>query len=227
MNEGIRDERRRLIMLWSPRAGCTVSCQMMLEQMGLLREALSYSNWIHHYRLERFYPRYGRPSNSQLRNELVFKTVVNPYQRAVSCYHHYCRNRLEERRANVSFYEYLKLLQRREIRDPRAVYHARPQYQIGERSVVNVYIKLEKGQQEIDRKLNRPYGFRLKIDNKTSQHHVKKREYRRFLGHTPFGKIAVLPKSYRCFYNPEIRRLVGEIFASDIKSYGYRFSDLP
>ena len=56
---GIVDEKSKLVMLWTPKAACTTACIMMFKHMGLLEDALKRSKWIHEYRTKFFYKEHG------------------------------------------------------------------------------------------------------------------------------------------------------------------------
>src|SRR5947209_6686716 len=108
---GLIDERHKLVMLWSEKASCTTAIVMMLRHMGLLEEAKAYHYWIHKYRSEVFYKKYGFVDlNKHLLSGkyFVFKVIRNPYDRAVSSYLHtmkYCL--VDEPQYRMSFEQYL------------------------------------------------------------------------------------------------------------------------
>lgn len=232
LNNTIKDKEHKIILAWSPRAGCSVSCQMMFEHMGILQEALAYHRFIHKYRTDKYHKdkRFEHPPTSQEMKEwFVFKVIMNPFLRAVSSYHHFCSNKYQPDDCNKSFYEYLRLIDEKRITNSDAIYHCRPQYIINEEKVVDAYVKIEKGQADIDEKVNKPHGFHFKISDKTSGHHSIRSDYTKFLGFTKYDDIGVLPNSYSNFYSPEypqIRALVEKIYAKDFEHYGYRFEDM-
>lgn len=223
--EGILDNKNKVIMLWTPRAACSVSMKMMFEHMGI--ENYKKYDWVHDYRIREFYRKYGRPTPSTLQKYFVFQVVVNPYQRAVSSFHHCCSTRLERDCNDLTFYQYLVNILHNRLRSVSARYHSKPQVRESERKYVDFYFKIEKGQEELDRRVNGPLGLRLKIGDKTSSHHADRADYQEFLGYRPFKDIQRLPRSYRCFYDEKIRRLVEEIYRYDIKVLGYTFEELP
>jgi hypothetical protein len=60
-----------------------------------------------------------------------------------------------------------------------------------------------------------------------SNHHGKKiNNFTSFCGDLPKHKIyEYLPKSYKYFYDDEIRALVEQYYKLDIEKYGYKFED--
>ena len=222
--DGIKDDKNKIIMLWSPRAACSVSMKMMFEHMGI--ENYKRYDWVHDYRIKEFYKTYGRPNPSSLHKYFVFQVVVNPYQRAVSSFHHYCSSRLGIDYKDLTFYQYLVNILHNRLQSRSARFHCRPQLQESERRYVDFFFKIEKGQEELDKHVNEPLGLKLKIKDKTSSHHADRAEYLDFIGYRPFRDIGRLPKSYRCFYDDKIRRLVEHIYRKDITHLKYTFEEL-
>lgn len=210
-------------MLWSPKAGCTCAVRMMFDHMGILDEALKKSAWVHDFR-PIFYNRYGIPTKKELKNWFVFKIIVNPYKRAVSCYGHCLKQqRLLGDNQNISFHEFLRLVKNQKL-DPRDIYHTRPQYIKGEELVINEYIRLENVDHDIDEKINRRFDLQLKMPSE-SPHHREKKDYEQFLGETLYYDITIFPQSYANFYNDEIKLLVDELYKDDIEMYGYLYAN--
>lgn len=223
--EGILDNKNKVIMLWTPRAACSVSMKMMFEHMGI--ENYKRYEWVHDYRIKEFYKMYGKPTPSTLSKFFVFQVVVNPYQRAVSSFHHYCANKLGSDYKNLSFYQYLLNILHNRLQSPTAMNHCKPQVRPNNLKYIDFFFKIEKGQEELDRKINKPLGLRLNIGDKTSNHHAHRTEYNSFLGYRPYSDIGQLPKSYRCFYDDRIRRLVAHIYRDDLTQLRYTFEELP
>jgi hypothetical protein len=71
---------------WTEKAGCTIVCKMFFDVMGILQEALDYNSWIHNYRQDKFYEKFGKVTEDMLSGDkfVKMKFVRNPYTRAVS-----------------------------------------------------------------------------------------------------------------------------------------------
>lgn len=90
----LRSEKTNEIFYTTEKSNCTEIVALFLYRCGLLKEALSYHNWIHNYRWGIYNPSYPTflhhlSPNSSYR---TIKFVRCPYDRAVSCYFHYCKN---------------------------------------------------------------------------------------------------------------------------------------
>lgn len=84
-----------LILIYSPKAGCSSLTKWFFYQTGLLAEASQYSSWIHRYRNDVLMTRPYRIESINLLNDSVlpvFKLVRNPFDRAVSSFIHMIRN---------------------------------------------------------------------------------------------------------------------------------------
>lgn len=227
---GIKDEKNKIIMLWTPRAACTVSLHMMFEHMGIvgiMDETMKSHQSIQEYRRNVFYEKYGRVDRKDLcKDYFIFKVIRNPYARAVSSYSFDpCRDN--------SFYDFLQILKKYNLKyvdgmeiNKLATYHAIPQYIKGEEQYVNAYIKIENGQDEIDSLINIPFGFNFKINDKTSSHHAKRTDISSFVGYTSKKAKGPVQPQYKNFYNDEIKKLVDELYGDDINNYGYKFDDI-
>lgn len=79
-----------LILLFSPKAGCTSLTKWFLFHVGKLEEALGYHPWIHNYRMNVLSRRKGYKKEVirllHRREKPVVKLVRNPYSRAVSSF---------------------------------------------------------------------------------------------------------------------------------------------
>ena len=221
---GIKDKKNNILMLWTPRAGCTLSIKMMFYHMGLLNKN-SITKEVHDYR-GKFYEKYGIVTPKDLQNYFVFKTIVNPYQRAVSCYTVY---------SNVfpsaSFYQFLQIVNEGSICKSQTLIleHIQPQYIQNEEKFIKAYIKLENGQKELDEKINRPLGLNLSIDNilPVSHHTIRENvDSNQLFGYLSRNNFATYPKYYKNFYDETIKQLVDQIYHDDIVNYGYSFDDI-
>lgn len=79
-----------LVLLWTPKAGCTTFARWFFYQIGLLEEALAYNPSIHVYKGGVYFKQknYLDPHASEkiLKNKMTYKLVRDPYKRAVSSY---------------------------------------------------------------------------------------------------------------------------------------------
>jgi hypothetical protein len=236
------DEKHRLVMLFTPKAGCTRAVIMMFKHMGLLDEARAYSPWIHDYRSRcKFVIVPERHLYSG--DYFVFKVIRNPYDRAVSSFINaveYSRSKYTNSNSSCpllktpTFVQFLELLDRtnfftKEYVDPHQNHHCRPQYVPGEEEYVRKYVRIENGQADVD-DINREYGTALDIENVDLEllpHHQKRTSTIPLsdLSNVPFDQLPrPLPASYCAFYaDPRARALVERMFADDISRYGYSF----
>jgi hypothetical protein len=79
-----------LVLLFSPKAGCTSLTKWFLFQVGKLEEATAYHRWIHRYRMNVLYRQEGYKQEAmrllRRREKPVVKLVRDPYSRAVSSF---------------------------------------------------------------------------------------------------------------------------------------------
>ena len=233
---GIIDEKSKLVMLWTPKAACTTACIMMFKHMGLLEDALKYDKYIHSYRHKIFYKQYGFVNIDHhllSKKYFIFKIIRNPYDRAVSSYLHVIKFTLNKNFKKMSFEEFLKHIKINSgifvddnKLDPMGTSHICPQYVEGEETYINKYVRLENGQKDID-EINklRNINLNINIDNFTL-HHMQRSETtlnKDYLGNVPFDKLPVIMPIYKCFYNELTKKLVEEIYSDDILNYKYKF----
>ena len=83
-------------MDWTPKAACSVMVAMFFDSMDI-RQDINYTGFIHIYRQEVFYPRYGHVTMEELLDKswYKFKVVRNPYARMVSSYMHVMGSKLK------------------------------------------------------------------------------------------------------------------------------------
>ena len=88
-NNDLIDNRRKILLNWTPKAGCTAAVKMFLADMGI-REGEHYTGWAHDFRIMTFYTKCGRadPCVYQDPSWYRLKIVRNPYDRVVSSYIH-------------------------------------------------------------------------------------------------------------------------------------------
>jgi len=92
----VKNSHRKIIMDWSPKAACSVMIAMFFDSMNI-RQDINYTGFIHRYRKEAFYPRYGHVTMEEFLDTswYKFKVVRNPYARMVSSYMHVVGSKLK------------------------------------------------------------------------------------------------------------------------------------
>lgn len=90
----LRSEKTKEIFYTTEKSNCTEVVALFFHRCGLLEEALTYSNWIHDYRWNKYVPSYPTSLHDLGANSCYkkIKFVRCPYDRAVSCYFQYCRS---------------------------------------------------------------------------------------------------------------------------------------
>lgn len=204
----------------SPKAGCTVATKMFFKHMGLLDEALKFHPWVHEFRHNIFYERYGRVSREDMRDPsfFKFKVVRNPYHRVISGFFRYL-DIFKEKRPPESFHDFLTRLKDTDLLTCDR--HWRRQATEDAPDYYDKVIKIEnfaEGVKEINQQLGTSFdsGF-------TSWHHLRKEGSKEFCGRLKFDatvQIKTIP-DYEHFYDAEIRRLVNELYAIDFETYQY------
>jgi hypothetical protein len=214
----------KLCLTFTPRGGCTISFKLFLDLIGLLEDGLKYSDWIHEYRCDIFIHFINKYNINNLINEkyTFIKFIINPYIRAVSVY------RIQTSH-NLSFRDYLKQLTNDKIQyfNIPDIYHLQPQYIDGEENIITKYIKINNND-ILSIKLADGNDYELDVNKYTSSHHgVKNVENTSFCGdilRTEVNKN--LPKSYKYFYDDEIKKMVETFYKNDIEKYGFSFDEL-
>jgi hypothetical protein len=217
------DKENKICFSFSPRAGCSISFKCYLDFVHLLEDGNKHSpNWIHTYRSGIF----NCYTNYMFINQLIeekytfIKFIMNPYIRAVSIFR-------AQSSHNLSFREYLKQLVDDKIDyfNDNDKYHLQKQYIEGEELIITKYIRINE---------NETYNIKLKdgrdyiIDpNKYSApHHSVKTNNTEFCGDIPKDTINQnLPKSYKYFYDEEIKSLVDTFYKDDVEKYNFSFDN--
>ncbi|ABG53420.1 hypothetical protein Tery_4433 [Trichodesmium erythraeum IMS101] len=215
------------IVDWTEKAGCTIVCKMFFDVMGILQEALDYNSWIHNYRQDKFYEKFGKVTEDMLSGDkfVKMKFVRNPYTRAVSSYFAANENNKQYLKGyehlDLSFYDFLLLVKQKKIVND----HWRTQYQeIESRFNFDEIIKIENIEQEVKR-LNQKYSLNLQLHTHSSHHHKKDKNKSEFVGRKKYSELEIsgtIP-DYRNFYDDETKLLVSEIYEKDLKTYKYTF----
>ncbi|ORE93587.1 hypothetical protein ATO13_12956 [Stappia sp. 22II-S9-Z10] len=161
------------IIFWSQKSGCTTVVKWFFAQLGLLDEALAYSNWIHDYEGQVFKKRkfYRRELADALKagTHKVIKVVRDPMARAPSSFlvlaergailerrHHWTQDHwglvnawLEAHgkptEPGLSFIDHLEMVKEAEAKEPHSInQHISPQFVAGEEDYVQEVIPIEK-----------------------------------------------------------------------------------
>ena len=220
----IKKSNYKFIIDWTPKAACTVICKIFFDYMDELEKSLKYSSWIHNYRQDYYYKKYGRVnSNLLLSNKIIkIKFVRNPYSRAVSSYLHVMKTNLKKlfNNEDMSFYTFLLNLEKKK-------YHSNPHYglqmiYLENENTFDHVLKIENLEKEI-KNLNKLYNLNLNY-NFTSKHHIIKHRVNSNVSDVKFSKILKIPH-YNNFYDKKTKELVDKIYKKDIIRYNYTFKD--
>jgi hypothetical protein len=146
---------------------------------------------------------------------------MNPYIRAVSIYR-------VQTSHNLSFREYLRQLVNNKIDyfNKNDKYHYHTQYIDGEEKIITKYIKINENE-KYTTPLSDGTLYTIDVNKYTSRHHGKKNaENTTFCGDLPKDIVNKnLPKSYKYFYDEEIKIMVETLYKKDIEKYDYSFED--
>jgi len=161
------------IIFWSQKSGCTTVVKWFFAQLGLLDEALAYSNWIHDYEGQVFKKRkfYRRELADALAagTHKVIKVTRDPMARAPSSFLVLAeRGAILERRYHWSqdhwglvnewlaargkpvepglpFLDHLEMVREFEAKEPHSInQHISPQYVAGEEDYVQEIVPIER-----------------------------------------------------------------------------------
>jgi hypothetical protein len=217
------DNKNKICITFTPRGGCSISFQLYLDLLGLLNDALNYNPFVHDYRCDIFEKHVVYCDINQLVNDgyTFIKFIMNPYIRAVSIYR-------AQNSHNLSFREYLIQLVNNEwdYYNENDKYHLHPQYICGEENIITKYVKIDKNE-TFNITLFDGTPYTLDVNKYSSIHHgIKNKDNVTFCGDMSKDVInANLPKSYKYFYDDEIKKMVETFYIKDIEHYGYSFND--
>lgn len=233
---------RRLGLLWSAKAGCTLAVKWFFYQLGLLDEALEYSSWIHHYRVREF-------CHSDIYREGVqraarggyryIKVVRNPYQRAVGSFLHlvkthgakdfhrpvdeYLGRDLDDA-PGIKFSEFVDFLESIDLHS--CDIHYRVQLHGLEREGLikaDYVLKLDDLARDLPI-LERRLGLSAAplVELGQSHHHTVANESRDFYGdsYLSISQEGRYP-SFQCFYDEELAQRVAALYSCDFDRYGF------
>ena len=216
------DNENKICISFTPRSGCSISFQQYLDLVGLLKDGLDYNPFIHAYRTEILVQNIKHIDISNLiKQQFTFiKFVMNPYSRAVSIFR-------AQTSHNLSFRQYLEQLINNKVDYFNEVdkCHYPQQYIAGEEKIITKYIKIDKNE-TFEIKLSNGTLYNLDVNKYTSSHHSLRVNSTIFCGDLPKNVINTnLPKSYKYFYDDEIKKMVDTYYKEDIEHYGYSFDD--
>jgi hypothetical protein len=202
--------------------GCSISFKCYLDLIGKLEEGEKYNNFIHCYRCDMFDSslKYHNIEYLIEQKYTFIKFIMNPYIRSVSVY-------LAQSSHNLSFRNYLKQLVNNEIDyfNDNDKFHYHQQYIEGEEKIITKYIKINENE-KYTIKLANGEDYILDVNKYSSQHHHKKQDIKYFVGDIQKNEIKnnnLIPKSYKYFYDDEIKMLVEQFYKKDIEMYNFTF----
>jgi hypothetical protein len=238
-----------LVLMWSPKSGCTTFVKWFLFQTGELDKALAYHRWVHKYRQQVVYSGVGYLAKlvAAIRGgKPIVKLVRDPWQRAVSSYLQLAQSRklgpddwaaktrralhlvngADPARPTISFREFARALSQRSVAQDSINPHVAEQYSVGEERLAIRVIKLENFAGEI-RAVESDHGLKeAPLDDLAqSRHHRGTR--RVFVPGAADLQIDLQmfarseSPSYESFYDDETRALIATAFRRDIERYGY------
>lgn len=235
----------RLILGFSPKAGCSVAVKWLLYHEGLLDEALAYHRWVHRYRQEVFQASYKwSPVLHWNRHAVKVKVVRNPYHRLVSGYNHAMMahnigSHIESiwgilDRTSLSFERFVHHLEQHVNADgwDSVDTHFTPQVlkpELQGRVKYDEILRVEDYPENLHA-LGRKLGYPKQAPEEVfgSPHH-RKRTTTSYtdVWNMPFRELnpeldakAVFPDFHE-YYTPELRERVARLFADDFALYGY------
>jgi hypothetical protein len=246
------DSQKRIALFWTPKVGSLFAVRWFFEQKGLLNEALNYQRFyhgykefVHNYRDEiyRFSDGHRTSLASFLRNPesfTVIKIIRHPLKRAVSSYIHTIRfgfsdskiqkylARKISSKSRFSFREFVGYLESIDI--TKCNIHYRTQTHPLERSgqirinhIVDIENSVEKIS-ELERMLDLKQTNLARFSN--SKHHTIRKNTDSFYGDKIdfFGWRNVLTPPAINFYDDDLVKRIGIIYAEDFERYGYKCS---
>ncbi len=238
---------KRIMLLWSAKAGCTFAVKWMFEQMGLnyKDEITTNTNWVQRYRMNSYCNSKQHLEGVKLFVKYpdsfkIIKIVDDPFKRAVRSYIHACIHKYEDTKITsflqreinfnnrFSFREFTKYLETINITECNV--HHRCQIAGLEQqgySKPPFIVRLENSMEEISHleklfKLDKVNLSPLRVSN----HHRPKMKTTEFVGDKVMNEIsgvrnAMIPE-YKQFYDEEIINTIFKVYYADFEQYDYK-----
>ncbi|HMT28402.1 MAG TPA: sulfotransferase family 2 domain-containing protein [Bacteroidia bacterium] len=237
MITALKDPKNKLILDWSPKAGCTILTKMFFRQMGLLEEALEYNSWIHEYRMHVYSKNYPITIDDLKGNNYYkIKVVRNPFHRAVSSYIHTMKYEMMHApvkktlwrwNANISFETFINYLSKIDLRtcDPHYSLQKKDyEYEIP--GCFDEIISL-KDIRDAFQNLNETRGTHFDLTGLTSSHHSKlNTQLNENVSGKKWSKLKDAIPDYKYFYTDNLIDQVYSLYADDFADYGFSKSDI-
>lgn len=235
------DKRRKILMFWTPKAGCTTAKSLFLQHMGLLPIALSYDAWVHNFCdavsnglnphediLSTFV---GESLTWYVQNNefLKIKVIRNPYLRVVSSFLVYISVHAP---TDFTFRQFVRFLSHCDNCDElghHVAFHCCPQYSFAVDPLIDKYVRLESIEQDlqnVDACAHTNFLDAYRVIMESGHHHIRERDssHTDFAGDRKASEFVnnAMP-DYQYFYDQEMKTLVDNIYYYDIVEYGYEF----
>jgi hypothetical protein len=234
------DNSRKILMEFSPKAGCTSAVVMFAENMGY-KYGVHYTGWPHDFREKMLYRACGNAYWCMYFDPTWyrFKVVRNPYERAVSSYIHCMETVIltklipASQHNTTSFLDFMRLVSRLPEKTVYRVALQHISYQVStlERdlkhhqniSLYRTIVKIEDPTEALAT-INNATGSNFSLKFKSSHHTRRHNGTQIFVGDKPYDEIRnSIPETYKYFYNSEIKALVEKVYLRDLKMYNYSY----
>lgn len=227
------DRKNKVLLDWSAKSGSAVGVMMFLRHMGLLEEANKDTRWIHNYRIDVFYRKFGLATYRDLIDPsfVKLKIVRNPFDRVVSSYIHTMLYPTAEikaitgnQRPDMTFREFLRAISTLDLSICNSHYQTQFRPYEAEGVVFDHILHLERFAEDVA-KANERSGLSLNPNGLSSHHHVKKDEALSSSAlDMKWSALSGQIPRYSNFYDSgdgEAVRLVSRLYEKDFVSYGY------
>ncbi len=230
------NERHKVILFHSPKAGGGTAIKWFLQASGKLEEALRYSNWVHAYINERYYQeealfmRFPKKLSDPVYRKM--KVVRHPFSRFISSFYHFIKH--QETYVSLPLprdfcaNDFIDLL----ATQPSAFLnpHFAPQLSVWETlypNLIDEVIHLENIEEELNA-LNEKWQLATPFDqNLVEQRHaIKQNEgitYNTPLHLLPGAQLLQNPPAdlLAFFKDTSFKNKVYTLFRADFEAYGY------